>query len=200
VALTNEILVGRFNGILTKLLGMKDTPAPVLMPEMTASVILENDRPEFAFLGGSQLGIGTADQGAVALETPHIELRNPDASNMIVVVEDVWVGGDVSLAFVVGLRRAAELFPGGTNLSTTRDSRQGITSIRTSLTRGTLLLPDRGREIAVGGVLARTTTPLKLQFVLAPGDALILSTLEVNAELKAIFRWYERHVDPGELR
>jgi len=57
--MVNEIQVGRFNGILHKLLAMKEgAPAPTLAPEILAAIVLEADRPEYAFLGGTQLGIG----------------------------------------------------------------------------------------------------------------------------------------------
>lgn len=45
------------NGILTRTLGMKAgrAPAGLLTPELQPSIVLENDRPEYHAVGGSQL-------------------------------------------------------------------------------------------------------------------------------------------------
>ena len=52
----NEIQVGRFNAVLHKLLDMKEgAPAPQLSGDVIPTLVLENDRPEWIFLGAERL-------------------------------------------------------------------------------------------------------------------------------------------------
>lgn len=55
--MSQEINRPGLNQILTRTLGMKGQrgPAPVLTPEIMPTIVLENDRPEFHAVGGSQL-------------------------------------------------------------------------------------------------------------------------------------------------
>ena len=110
------------------------------------------------------------------------------------------VGGDVSLPWTIGLRQAAPLVLDGVQYSRTRDTRQGILQVSTRVTGGTLALADPGVPIASGGLLGRTNFLIPLNYVLAPGDALIAHCSDANVLFKVSWLFYERVVEPSELR
>lgn len=87
MALFNEILTGRYNALLHKLLVMKDgAPAPTLGTDISPGLTLESDRPEWLWLGGEMMAVGMLRAGAVAAVNSRIRLRLL-VPNLQVVVE-----------------------------------------------------------------------------------------------------------------
>lgn len=99
MASVNEIQIGRWSGILHKLLSMKEgAPSPVLAPEITPGIILENDRPEWRFLGGDNAAIFYQELGGVAGQSQFAQVVNPITSGVIAIVEQIFAGHVVAVA------------------------------------------------------------------------------------------------------
>jgi hypothetical protein len=98
VAIVNEIQVGRFNGLLHKLLAMKEgAPSPSLAPELVAAVVLEHDRPEYSFLAGEIRAACPILQTSAAAGRIRHELRNPADSGVLCVVDRIDVSTTLSI-------------------------------------------------------------------------------------------------------
>src|SRR6266852_4829039 len=97
VAKYNEILVGRYNRYLQKLLGMKgQAHAPQLSSEISVNLQLFNG-VETRYLEGWNRFSTSMNVAAVAALLSGAQLRNPAASNVILVIE--------KLFFAVGAAR-----------------------------------------------------------------------------------------------
>lgn len=88
MALANEVLVGRPNAVLHKLYSMKEgAPSPQLSPEIQPVIVLEADRPEWAFLGGVRRGAATASfSSSAAAKYCQLSVVNPVNSGIIAIV------------------------------------------------------------------------------------------------------------------
>lgn len=89
-----EIFAPGFGQVLEKRLGMKPgstSPAPILTPEITPVLALENDRPEWAFLAGEHLlAVHVArDLSGTTPDAAWLTLRNPLGSGVLLVIERV---------------------------------------------------------------------------------------------------------------
>lgn len=123
MALANEILSPGFNSILHKLLNMKEgAPSPQLSPEIMAAIVLEADRPEYAFLSGGRLCAGFVSSAAAAGLRSACILRNSVGSNVLAVVEYALAFGTGAQPVYTGL-----VITGGTVATTlwSRDLRDG---------------------------------------------------------------------------
>lgn len=90
MAIWNEILEGGLNQLLAKRLGMQvGSPTPAVSPEMQASLVLENDRPEWSYYKQELLMSGRAAVAAVAAQFSFVALSNPANSNVLCVVTEV---------------------------------------------------------------------------------------------------------------
>jgi hypothetical protein len=210
VGLINEVQVGRYNATLFKLLSMKEgAPAPTLAPELVASVILEADRPEFHFLGGSHLGIGQADQAAGgAGVSSWVMLHNPVGSNALVIVEEIRpvepggtsIGGSIRL-----VDTSSGALGTNTNNAIWRDTRgagnPGANQGLVAETRVLTVTPGAGNSLIIpfrlqAGVQAIFT----LRLVLSPGRAVAVTPDVSNQRIAASWSWYERPLEPSEAR
>lgn len=86
----NEIMRGGLNAVLHKTLSMKEgAPAAILGAEVIPILVLENDRPEWAFLANEFLAGGFAERTAPGLGRSRYQLRNPAGSGAIAVIESL---------------------------------------------------------------------------------------------------------------
>ncbi len=89
MALLNEILVGRFNRALQKLLGMKgEAPVPQLASELMPVLVWQLTTEERYLQGWDRFNHSLQRSAAVGA-TAGVRLRNPGTSNTIVVLEHV---------------------------------------------------------------------------------------------------------------
>ena len=61
--------------------------------EIFPMVVLENDRPEWAFLCGNKIASGRNTDGAVAAQFSHVGLHNPAGSGIMAVCEQITIDG-----------------------------------------------------------------------------------------------------------
>src|SRR5260370_35912976 len=88
----NEILVGRYNRFLQRLLSMKGgPPAPQLASEIQPQMDVEALPVELRFLLGWHLYHQTLNQGASVANTSGVQVRNPLTSGMVAVLTSIQI-------------------------------------------------------------------------------------------------------------
>jgi len=197
-----KIDVGRYNAILGRLLsgaGVLD-PAGELSPEISATMVLENDRPEWFFLSNQRLMSATADQGGDAVTFAGARLRNPTGSNVLAVVERCQVDCFTVQSQIRFRFGTATADLGGILPSRALDSRNAAT------TAGALILSSAA--IAASGAgdifwemnipVTDVREPLFTPIILAPGSHIDVTAITQTAGLQVNFRWRERELTKYE--
>lgn len=192
-----EIQVGRFSGLLHKLLGMREgSPAPYLAPDIIATLPLEVERPEWLFLGGQAMGMRREISAADPANFSFLSLENPIGSGALLVVESV-----MSNIAAASYRLQASPPLGGGSAGAQLDLRSGlfpdvVTTVGQSAAAVAVALPGT----RVGTVTLLQAVPYFWPFVLPPGTALVVGGIVVNQAVEILFRWRERAIEPSELR
>lgn len=203
MALFNEILVGRYNGILHKLLGMKEgAPAPQLSPDVTPTLVLENDRPEYGYLAGDKILAAHEGIAGDATHYPVIQFKNPADSGILAVLESVLCS--LSATGLIELRFVSTAGGNETgNQHASRDRRYTGRGSCVMTNQAPLAIPA---NILVSQqlILAQTIYQLlPLPIVLPPdvsGNSVITISGPLNTTLRVSCMWRERALEPSELR
>jgi len=199
----NEIQVGRFNGILHKLLDMKEAaPAPSLAPDIFACLTLETDRPEWAFLGAVRLCSASGDQAAGAGAVSIFQLSNPAGSGVIIVLESVNIWTVTTQLIYTHIASSSTGLP--TTISTFfRDPRWGAPAAGAPAG----LVTSSNATSAFGNIIHRQQCPSTQSFglelppvVLVPNSSIQFAGAAVNIRTACSIHWRERHLEPSELR
>lgn len=196
--------VGRYNAILHKLLAMKEgAPAPTLAPDILPVLVLESDRPEWAYLGGVALASAGAERAGVALQVAHLQIFNPVGSGALVIVNELVLASDNSAVIQWGVTPTAmatnETVGGAadTRLLSPIAVRNVAAQIRSDSTVGLL-----GMSYTLGTIRVITNQGIVIpqDVVLAPGTGLLVSNRAIAALLQVTFIWRERAFEPSEVR
>jgi hypothetical protein len=199
----NEIQVGRFNGLLHKLLDMKEgAPAPMLASEIFPTIELEAKRLEWDFLMGVR-NLGTVGAIAAGIGLPcAFRLRNPADSNVVATVSQITVTaltGFNGFIFRIG-SIATDL---GTVFSginrDTRDSVRGATIP----SRATVADPAAGSQLH--RMQCAVNVSERINFgngvaVLAPGGFMDIVSNVDNQAVVIACQWRERTLESSETR
>jgi hypothetical protein len=211
VALFNEILAGRFNGILTKSLGMKDSaPAPSLSTDIQAMIALEVDRPEWHFLGGTRpFGMNQVLAAGGVGNRSEIQCFNPAGSGMLVVVTRVKITAAAAGFTSAGVRISPTQLGTLVNnrspfldsrlLVTTSAAMQAATQLRTKNNAG-ITADATATWLMNVAIQGDSQTPDDWFQVLAPGSGVIAEPGADNVGITACFLGYERALEPSEIR
>jgi hypothetical protein len=196
----NEILSGRFNRSLQKLLSMKGgPPASQLATEIGVQFPLPLG-VEFRYLEQwERFGTFNAQAGVAAVFS-QIRLRNPSGSNVVAVVEKI------TFAFTVVDVVTVSLAVIGTDLATiiTTQSRldaRGRGVGATILSQGTpAVLPATNLWAADAGANLNQDVILdeNQELTVLPGDAITLASNTANTLLRATIWWRERFLEDSE--
>jgi hypothetical protein len=198
----NEIQIGRFNGILHKLLDMKEgAPAPTLATDIFPMLGLEMDRPEWKFLAGENLAAGSRTDAAVAGQTSHVGLQNPAGSGVLVIVEKLILigasGNEMRVCMQQGTQADATGY--GVKLDT-----RGWPSATAWTPVATLF--DYTNATAIGTIATVQRIGPELQriaeypMILKPGTRCVVRQSAVNLACQVSFVWRERVLSPSETR
>lgn len=198
----NEILVGRYNRLLQKLLQIKGTaPTPVLSTEVQPVLPLfmgvENRYLESFERFGLHVFLPAGGVGF----TSQFRLRNPAASNVIAIVEKILLearSGTQALVVHYGSI--------GTDFATLQqaqrlDARQRLNHSLILSTTNAVALASFGTEIEV--VTALINTPWDFirdehqELPILPGDAIQLYT-DPNVDARFSVVWRERFLEESE--
>lgn len=200
----NEIQVGRYNGLLHKLLDMKEgAPAPSLAPEIVPALILESDRPEWAFLKGERLCMGRAQDVATAGQYSSVGLQHVGTRGLLVVLEDIYIinGGAGVAGYYLrgdeGLTTADS-----TGGAYARDSGHGwvafVGAARPSLYTNAVAPGEA--QLFYHTVAPNSVLHLQIPFVLRNASAIWVTSDSVNVGVHCNFLWRERILEASELR
>ena len=201
----NEILVGRYNRALQKLLSMKgEPPAAQLAGEIS---------PTLQFFWGvenryleSWNRFGQANnQGAVAAQSSTIQLRNPPTSNVIIVVEKL-----LMLSTTSGIQGNISQQAGAADLTTVvafanqrLDARGGQNPAGIISRQNNAA--DLGSLIGTYGTsAANASTDFFLmddqELTILPGDTIRVNTNTVNVNFLVSWIWRERALEESEVK
>jgi hypothetical protein len=198
VAVYNEILTGRYNRMLQKLLSMKGSASMTSLSGELAATLSVFYGVENRYLEGWDRFGGQAVTNAVAAQNSEMRLRNPSGSNVLAVIEKITysvnVAGAVSLFYSVSDTDLALV-----NVNTRLDKRGRQASS---------LAFSAGNNISGGiGVYTndvQASTPFDViqfenqEFPLLPGDQLDVRTATPNVVLRVGMIWRERALEESE--
>jgi hypothetical protein len=200
----NEILVGRYNKFLLKLLGMKgQAPAPQLAGDISATLNLFSGAENRYLESWQRFGVGFV-QTALAANTAGIRLRNPATSNVIAVLEKISIfnanaAGDqynfrleavaADLGTIVTMT-TARLDPRGNPQPSLIGSRANAPSTFGTNVKATI-------QLGVNAAYELIVTDDQ-QLPLLPGDAIQVEDTIVNQSVLVNIWWRERFLEESE--
>lgn len=197
-----ELGTARFNEVLRRTLGVDSNPAPAISPELQAAIVLEMERPEWAYLQNAKRcmggGLGVASGAAI---TSH-RLRNPATSGVLAVVEEVAATGAAAatvllLRLSTGAADKANLLqrlPMDSRYGNYAGTDGGACTLSPSYDNASGAFTSAGYIIPI----QRTEPPVKLGWVLAPGSALDLESTAINQDVYCRWIWRERRIEDWE--
>lgn len=206
MALFNEILVGRYNSILHKLLNMKEgAPAPTLASDVVATICLELDRPEWQFLGGEWFGSVFTSKIADAGNLSYMGIFNGAATGVLAIVEGILVTNINAAATTYNVVVGGTTGLTGTVRGNAHDRR---------FTKQSTCLVGSGVEAALtGSRIYQLTIPagesrlMSFPVILPPTDVIpglisnvTVTTAAINTEVRGSFFWREHQMEPSEAR
>lgn len=206
----NEILEGRYNRFLQKLLTMKGgPPAPQLASDIVASLPLFMGR-EGRYLEGWATGVGGGSPTGVAGNKSAVRIRNPISSGVIAVIEKILV-----MCPAADVPTLSMMFPGGgfLDLPTVErrvgiDPRSGATNALPGSGLALTVTSKNNNAVTNGTTFAimRIAAGLSADFIvtdiqeipLLPDCAIDVTSQVANQEIDVDFIWRERPIGDSE--
>lgn len=197
--------VGRYGELLRRYLaipGALQNQGREVTPDLAAAFVLENDRPEWAYLKGERLCIGGADLAAGGAGTfAQVQLFAPDNTNTLCVVERVIVTHGTGGGGFVGIRRSAGAVSAVAGQAGFRDARVGgasaLPTCRVLTVTGALQGILIGSLPAQNAVAEKIELPFVLRGIQGDGSGLIIAAAD-NVILRVLFLWRERALEATE--
>jgi len=203
----NALLAARYADAITRQFG-EEVRVDTITPELGMVVVLENDRPENAFLRAELLYAQSLQQVLSAANNSGIQLRNPATSNLIATVTAIVMSETVGGELVVSASptQLTDL-AGAAVQGKARDTRNDTNTPGLLATSRCVV----SRDNTVGNfsnqleqVILLASSPWSAQcavpIILAPGGAVRVVTSGINTTLDISFAWRERVALPGELQ
>lgn len=200
----SELNVARITTLLRRLFVLRGEQGivPELEDSIMPAVILENDRPEFAYLADAMLQWGALTTTAVLAERAWVRLLNPADSGVIVVVEAIQ---PVPLSST-----HVDVTTGGTDVATADISGPFNRDFRldTIVSRIGAVHLQGGTDAVKTGQLVWRFPPTGVTqamydpcpVIVDPGRFLDVANLSSNVQLTCAFRWRERAMERSERR
>jgi hypothetical protein len=209
MAVYNEILAGRFNRALQKLMSMKGPPpAPQLSSELMPILYFFQGIEE-RFLHGWNVFASGAIVAAVAAQNTAWQIRNPASSGVVAVIGGLSVFTSVADP-ALGITQNTGAADLGTAIAARcLDNRSAVPSAGSTTTLGAACRISSTNNIASsGGFVHFTSTGVNVeqglisdedgQLLLLPGDSLQFLTSVTNVKLAVNIRWRERVLEDSE--
>jgi hypothetical protein len=199
----NEILVGRYNRYLQRLLSMKgDPPAPQLAGEIAPQFEIEQIAAELRFLMQFDRYIGGPNSIATGGVTSSTQIDNPASSGVIAVIEKWQISTDVATRVDLSVSYAAITAETNVFAMVRVDGRTKNTNcpIRISSGTGFTSLPT-----GVGGFYLPANSEIELvqdqnqELVISPGQSWRIVTTAVLVNLYTVMIVRVRALEEGEL-
>ena len=199
----NEILVGRYNRFLQRLLSIKGgPPSPQLASEIQPQMDVEALPVELRFLLGWHLYQSTIQQLASPANASGVQVRNPLSSGAVAVITSLSLA--VSAGEVVTI---SETF-GGVTADLTNVFNGGKVDARAK--NNSMLVPSSFAPVAdLAGIIFQAIiaqgNPYEFlnkeydAIPLFPGHTLRITGALLNTDLRVHFKWRERSIEEGEV-
>lgn len=209
MALHNEILTGRINRFLQKLLAMKGRPpAPQLSSEISTNIQLFNGI-ENRYLEGWRIYMAGSSAGPTVGQTEASQLSNPKGSNVVAIIEALSVIGALggaAQAFIISENFANQAALTNSGVGVTIDPRVGppgqisSTLIVSSSAGGSADLGFVLKTVPIlsGGFQESISTPNQ-EITLLPGQSIRVRQNTVNLFMQVNYKWRERPLEESEL-
>lgn len=202
----NELAGGdRTNLILSKRFDVQGAPAPFMASEIFPNVVLENDRPEWEWLGLGRLCTAALFIAGAVGNNGVCGLINPAGSGVLAVVKRIVVLSQETSVMTGGIDCGSATTSGLTadKRGNFRDSRSGFASGRqssvTCFDAISATVPSEARldefVLAANGDMWVSTVP----YVLAPNSSIYASMDTQNIDCWTTWQWTERKAEQGEL-
>jgi hypothetical protein len=200
----NEILVGRFNRFLQKLMSMKGGPVAAQLASEVQPIISFFNGVENRYLESwDRFAVFRATAGVAGQQTA-TRLRNPTGSNVVGVIEKLTVEvGAIDSVFVDRLAQATDLFTiagGGLQRQDNR-GRPGPTLVLSENTAGIPTIAGTAFDFAsllAGQPSQQLIFTRNQEITLLPGDAVQLRTNTAATSLSSAWYWRERLLEESE--
>jgi hypothetical protein len=201
VARFNEILVGRYNRFLQKLLSMKGSPpAPQLSSEIITSLNLFHGVENRYLEGWERFAAAVGPTGAAG-QSAAIALRNPAGSNVVAVIEQIFMWAAATANVSIQRNVTADL---GTVVSLTSnripDTRQrpSPTIIESTSTAGVTTGVTMFSVSLIANQVFALISDENQEFPISPGDGIQLIDNTLAQQLNVSFLWRERILEESE--
>lgn len=177
-------------------LGLTEEPGVERLGE-TLTPTFDAWRPEFAFLRGVKLVQGFAAEGADVANFSGVQLENPATSGALIHVRRILI--------LVASTASYNLDHSTTQLSTIQTGQSQVRDTRwlgsnfQGVVRHGVFAAVFGLPTAQWRGLAGTTIEEKVDYILKPGDTIIIRGAAINTAVNATFSWEERTPLPTEL-
>lgn len=208
----NEILVGRFARGVQKLFGIKgEVPTASLAGEIGVTHALQSGR-ENRYLEDWQMYAGRESLGGVAAQDSVVRASNPSNSNIVAVIESMFlfvsspVNGDIFLEFAATGNNGSL---GGSPTPAAFDSRKnppGTGNNGAALVLSGTNNIGQGNHIVFAEVILPNVNTLTNEFinyeqqeiVILPGADLQFRSVTLNISFTVMLRWRERFLEESE--
>jgi hypothetical protein len=175
-------------------------------PDLGIAVVLENDRPENAFLGHEFYQVGRLVRAAVVGELSWVGIRNPANSGVVVIVEAMTVDDSSSTPIAVSANYTQDTSdPEDTTISGpfNRDTRlDGIAAayVGTAVLNGGSAAAQVGRQFWNIVVNAPRPSDSPFPYILDAGHSIQIWRTALNGGTGVNVRWRERPLERYEAR
>jgi hypothetical protein len=203
----NEILSGRFNRALQKLLSRTGgPPAAQLATEIATNIQFNQMGNDFRYLEGWDIFGNQVALAASVGNTAGYRLRNPAGSNCIAVVEKV--SFESSLGTDVIMRVSTALNQPGVDLGNVASG--AVLDLRSQRVPGSTIIPSNANpSVAFGAPFYRWSLAANAngldaivtdnqELLILPGTAIQFETNVVNTAFAISARWRERFLEDSE--
>ena len=182
------------------------------LSDLAGFLILENDRPEWAFPGGEQLAMFNAGAVAAAAEFSYLAFTNPATSGVLAIFEEIrsimFPGtGGATNPFSVWYDFSSTALAG--SLSTGRGGARDLRLLLPTASGGNVgaIVTDAGNDPVVSATAARQNIMLSgstngqrgdsytQAIILPPGRRIILIGETLNTVIAAAVSWRERPIE-----
>lgn len=196
----NEILVGRFPKAVQKLFGMKgEVPVASVAGEMMVVHEITNGI-ENRFIESWDRFAATVGPTGGAAQSAAFVLRNPAGSNVLAVVEQIFVWSPQALNVSIQRNVVADLttVAGGTNVLPDKRGRPNSALIPSFTTNGATTGQTLFSISALVNVTFAVISTQNQEIPITPGDGVQLLDNTQAAQMNVSVLWRERYLEESE--